>query len=276
MIKMDVDIQKILSQAPDLILTYGTKILLALAVYFVGTALAGWVSKMIGRGLAFRGVDATVASFTRHLIYYSMFAMVLVAALGQLGLQTASFVAVIGAAGLAVGLALQGSLANFAAGVLLILLRPFKSDDYVEAGGAAGSVKEISIISTTLLTPDNRTIIVPNSAIMGGNIVNYSTQEFRRVDMTVSVSYKANLDQVRKELMAVVNADERVMKDKELIIAVLELAESSVNFAVRPWVKTADYWVVKFDLMEKIKTRFDEVGIEIPFPQRTLHMLTET
>jgi small conductance mechanosensitive channel len=275
MIKTDVDIQQILSQAPDLILTYGTKIVLALAIYFLGTALAGWVSKMIGRGLAFRGVDATVASFTRHLIYYSMFAMVLVAALGQLGLQTASFVAVIGAAGLAVGLALQGSLANFAAGVLLILLRPFKSDDYVEAGGASGAVKEISIISTTLLTPDNRTVIVPNSAIMGGNIINYSTQEFRRVDMIVSVSYKANLEQVRKELLAVVNADERVMKDKELIIAVLELAESSVNFAVRPWVKTADYWPVKFDLMEKIKTRFDEVGIEIPFPQRTLHMLTE-
>jgi small conductance mechanosensitive channel len=248
-------LQQIVSQAPQYALTYGSKVLLAIAVYYIGTTLASWLSK------------ATVSSFTTQIIYYGMFTMVVVAALGQLGVQTASFVAIIGAAGLAIGLAVQGSLANFASGVLLILLRPFKAGDYIEAGGVAGCVEAISIVSTRLLSGDNRTIMVPNGAIMNGNIVNYSTQAHRRVDMIIGVSYKSDLNLVRNELTALITADERVLKDKELTIGVLELADSSIKFAVRPWVKSADYWPVHFDFMENVKKRFDAVGIEIPTPQ---------
>ncbi len=178
----------------------------------------------------------------------------------------------LGAAGLAVGLALQGSLSNFAAGVMIILFKPCKTGDFVEAGGAMGTISEIGIFATILLTPDNKTIIVPNSNITGGNITNFSAQDERRVDLVVGVGYGSNIKQVKEVLAELVAADSRILADKETMIGVSELADSSVNFVLRPWVKASDYWGVYFDLTEAVKVRFDELGIEIPFPQMDVHV----
>ncbi|SMF30020.1 small conductance mechanosensitive channel [Alteromonadaceae bacterium Bs31] len=269
---MNENIEALIQQIPGLVATYGLKLVMAIAVYVIGKWLAKLVSGLLGKTLSARKVDPTIAQFTKNITYYVLFAMVVISALGQLGVQTASFVAIIGAAGLAVGFALQGSLSNFASGVMLILFRPLKIGDFVEAGGAAGVVKDISIFSTILTTPDNKTIIIPNSGISGGNITNYSTQAERRVDFSVGVSYGADLDLVRKELLAIAAADERILQDKDVTIGLAELADSSVNFAFRVWTKTENYWPVFFDTNEKIKRRFDEVGIEIPFPQMDVHM----
>ncbi|GAB1256243.1 mechanosensitive ion channel family protein [Aurantivibrio plasticivorans] len=272
---MDIDMNQLngyMDQAPDLLITYGAKLLLALAIYIVGGWVAKFVSKMLEKALDSRSVDRTITVFVRNLLYYIMLVVVIIAALGQLGVQTASFVAIIGAAGLAVGFALQGSLSNFAAGVMLIMFRPCKVGDFVEAGGAMGVVSDISIFATTILTGDNKTITIANSSIMGGNIVNYSTQEERRIDMVVGVSYNANIQQVKDELAAIAAADERVLTTKDVTIGLAELADSSINFVFRPWVKSGDYWPTKFDLNEKIKNRFDELGIEIPYPQMDVHV----
>ncbi len=218
-----------------------------------------------------RDVDPTISKFVGSIAYYLMFAFVVIAALGQLGVQTASVVAIIGAAGLAVGFALQGTLSNFAAGVMMILLRPIKVGDFVEVAGTSGSVSEVAIFATTLLTGDNKTIIIANSAVMGGNIINYSTQPERRVDLVVGVGYGSNIQQVKDELQAIADAESRILHDKGVTIGVSELADSSVNLVFRTWVKSADYWGVYFALNERVKTRFDEVGIEIPFPQMDIH-----
>lgn len=273
---MEIEVQGVVDQARDIFFVYGVKILIAIAIYVFGKWVAGMIAGFMQKGLESRNVDKTIALFTRNISYYAMFAMVIVAALGQLGIQTASFVAIIGAAGLAVGFALQGSLANFAAGVLLILFRPFKIGDFVEAGGTAGSVHEISIFSTIFKTGDNKTVIVSNGAIMGGNIINYSTESQRRVDLTVGVSYGADVRMVKAELEAIANEEERIIKEKGITIAVSELADSSVNFVFRVWVDTANYWPVFFDLNEKVKIRFDEKGIEIPFPQMDVNVKQET
>lgn len=272
---MNENIENMMQQAPELVVTYGVKILLAFAVYIVGKWIARGISNLIEKGMNARNVDATVVNFTKNIAYYAMFTMVFIAALGQLGIQTASFVAIIGAAGLAVGFALQGSLGNFAAGVLLILFRPFKLGDFVEAGGASGVVKEISIFSTVLITGDNKTITISNASVMGSNIVNYSTQPERRVDITVGVSYNADLDLVRRELGNIANADNRVILEKGITIGVVELADSSVNFVFRIWTKTENYWPLYFATNEMIKKRFDEAGIEIPFPQMDVHLAKE-
>lgn len=269
---MQEKFQSIIDRIPELATLYGLKILLALAVFFIGKWLAQTISRVLCKGLEYRGVDGAVSSFFRQISYYGMLIVVTVAALGQLGVQTASFIAVIGAAGLAIGLALQGSLANLAAGVLLILFRPFRAGDYIEAAGTAGVVKEISIFSTTFVTPDNKTITVPNGGILGDNITNYSLQTERRVDLEIGVSYSSDIELVKRELLAVAQADERVLKDKEITVGIITFADSSVNFVLRPWVRTADFWPVRFSLMENIKKRFDEVGIEIPFPQMDVHV----
>jgi len=269
---MNENIEKLLERLPEIVTTYGVKIFLAIAVFIIGKWLARSLANLLAKGMSAKRVDPTVTGFTSNIAYYALFTMVVIAALGQLGIQTASFVAIIGAAGLAVGFALQGSLANFASGVLLILFRPFKIGDFVEAGGTAGSVNNISIFSTVLKTPDNKTIIVANSSVMGGNIVNYSTEPERRVDLTVGVSYNANLDTVRSELESIVVAEKRILAERGITIAVSELADSSVNFVFRVWAKTEDYWGVYFDLNEQIKRRFDTAGIEIPFPQMDVHV----
>jgi len=197
---------------------------------------------------------------------------VIIAAINQLGVQTASLIALVGAAGLAIGLALQGSLANFASGVLIVLFRPYKVGDFIEGAGIAGSVEEVQILTTVLKTGDNKQVIVPNSQIMGATITNYSANDTRRVDLVVGVSYDDDLDQVRRELESLIAAEDRILSDPAVTIAVSELADSSVNFVVRPWVKSADYWGVKFELTEAIKKRFDEVGISFPYPQQDVHL----
>lgn len=272
---MNENIQGLLDKAPELIVTYGIKIALAIAVYIIGKWVAKTISGLLEKGMASRNVDATIVNFTKNIVFYAIFTMVIIAALGQLGLQTASFVAIIGAAGLAVGFALQGSLANFAAGVLLILFRPFKLGDFVEAGGASGVVKEISIFSTILTTGDNKVVTIANASVMGGNITNYSTMSERRVDFTVGVGYGADLNLVRQELEAIANSDDRVLVDKGITIGVAELADSSVNFAFRVWTKTENYWPLYFATNEQIKKRFDQAGIEIPFPQMDVHVSKE-
>ena len=209
----------------------------------------------------------SVISFNWALMFF-----VIIAAINQLGVQTTSMIAVVGAAGLAVGLALQGSLANFAAGVLIVMFRPYRVGDFVEAAGISGVVMQVQILTTILKTGDNKQIVVPNGQIMGSIITNYSANDTRRVDMTVGVSYDDDLDKVRSTIQELVDADDRILKDPECLIAVSELADSSVNFTVRPWVKTADYWGVMFGMTEAIKKRFDKEGISFPFPQQDVHL----
>jgi small conductance mechanosensitive channel len=217
-------------------------------------------------------VDDTLISFVGNLTYIALLVFVIIAAINQLGIQTTSFIAVIGAAGLAIGLALQGSLANFAAGVLMIIFRPFKVGDFVEAAGVAGVVEAVQIFTTQLKTPDNKTIIIPNASVTGGSITNFSAKDTRRVDMVIGVGYGDDLKKVREILEDILAKDDRILKDPEPTIGVLELADNSVNFAVRPWVKTGDYWGVYFDVTETVKRRFDEEGISIPYPQRDVHL----
>jgi small conductance mechanosensitive channel len=217
-------------------------------------------------------MDETLAKFLVALTRITLLTLVIIAAITALGVEPVSFVAVLGAAGLAVGMALQGSLSNFAAGVMLIIFRPFNVGDYVEAGGSAGVVQEIRIFSTILNTPDNKKVILPNSTVTGGNIVNYSANDTRRVDMVFGIGYDDDIKAAKEILEQIVAADNRVLKDPAPKIAVSELADSSVNFVVRPWVKTEDYWNVYFDITEKVKLTFDEKGISIPFPQTDVHL----
>jgi len=217
-------------------------------------------------------VDPTIGRFVTNIAYVALLVFVVMAALGQLGIQTTSFIAVIGAAGLAIGLALQGSLSNFAAGFMLVAFRPFKVGDFVEGGGVSGTVEEIQIFSTRLKTPDNKLVIVPNSKIFDDAIINYSAHATRRVDMVVGVSYDADLAHVKRVLQELVAAEARILSEPSYQIAVAELADNSVNCVVRVWTGKDDYWGVKFDLTERIKTRFDEEGIGIPYPQRDVHL----
>jgi len=252
---------------------FGLKILTAILIVVVGR----WVARIIRRAteklMTRSKVDVTLVTFVGNLIYVALLTFIILAALAQLGIQTTSFIAVIGAAGLAVGLALQGSLANFAAGVLMLIFRPFQAGDFIEGAGVAGVVEEIQIFTTQLRTVDNKTIIIPNAKITGDNITNYTKKEKRRVDLVIGVSYGDDIEKVKSVVADVLNGDERVLKDPPPTIAVLELGDSSVNFAVRPWVKTGDYWDVYFDTTERIKVRFDAEGICIPFPQRDVHLV---
>jgi len=219
-------------------------------------------------------VEPIITGFVSSIAYIALLAFVVVAVLGQLGIQTTSFIAILGAAGLAIGLALQGSLANFAAGFLMTIFRPFKVGDFIEGAGVAGVVQEIQIFTTTLKTGDNKTIIIPNAKLSGDNIVNYSAQETRRVDMMVGVSYDADLAKVKVVLNDIISKEERVLPEPAPLVAVAELADSSVNLVVRVWTKTGDYWGVTFDTTETIKNRFDAEGIGIPYPQRDIHIVS--
>lgn len=255
---------------------YGIKLLAALAIFIIGKFIAKRITKLISRVMKKSEVDPIIIGFTSSITYIALMAFIIVAALGQLGIQTTSFIAILGAAGLAIGLALQGSLANFAAGFLMIIFRPFKVGDFIDGAGVSGTVKAIHIFTTTLTTPDNKTIIVPNGKLGNDNIVNYSTQTNRRVDLTVGVAYDADLKEVRSTLEDIVNKDDRVLSDPAHQIAVAELADNSVNFVVRLWVKKDDYWDVFFDTNETVKLRFDDAGIGIPFPQRDVHLYQHT
>ncbi len=256
----------------DLGLDFGIKVATALAIFLIGKFLIKLLVNGVGKLMQKQGVDKTLQTFICNLVRISLLAVVVIASIGALGVETTSFIAVFGAAGLAVGLALQGSLSNFASGVLIVLFRPYRVGDFVEAAGIAGSVEEVQILTTVLKTGDNKQIIVPNSQIMDSIITNYSANDTRRVDMVVGVSYDDDLDKVRKTLEDLIAAEDRILAEPAPMIAVSALADSSVNFVVRPWVNSADYWGVMFDMTEAIKKRFDQDGISFPFPQRDVHL----
>ncbi|WP_394247578.1 small-conductance mechanosensitive channel MscS [Vibrio profundi] len=264
--------EKWLTSNSDLLIQYGVNILSAVLILFIGNIVVKAVANSVSKVLEKKKMDKAVIEFIHGLVRYLLFVIVLIAALGRIGVQTASVVAVIGAAGLAVGLALQGSLSNFAAGVLIVAFRPFKSGDYVEIGGVAGSVESIQIFQTILTTPDNKMVVVPNGSVIGSPITNYSRHETRRIDHVIGVSYGADLKKTKEVIAKVLEADERILKEPGIQIGVVALADSSVNFVVRPWVKTADYWDVYFDSLQRIKEALDAEGIEIPFPQMDVHL----
>ena len=251
---------------------FGLKLLVAIVIFYVGRLAAKFLTKALRKLMQKQEVDPILETFVCNLVYWVVMLFVIIAAINHVGIETTSLIAVMGAAGLAVGLALQGSLSNFAAGVLIVIFRPYRVGDFVEAAGISGSVLSVQILTTILKTGDNKQIIVPNSQIMSSIITNYSANDTRRVDMTIGVSYDDDLDKVRKTLQELIDADERILKDPECLIAVAALADSSVNFIVRPWVKSGDYWGVTFDLTEAIKKRFDQEGISFPFPQQDVHL----
>jgi len=259
----------------DWALLYGIRIVGAILIIVLGRMVVGILTKVIRRLLRKGQADETLAKFVVSLTKIALMAFVFIAALGTLGVQTASFVAVIGAAGLAIGFALQGSLANFASGVMLIIFRPFKSGDFVEAGGTMGSVEAIQIFNTIMKTPDNKKIIVPNSKITTDTITNFSAMDTRRIDLVFGIGYGDDIRKAKETLVKILADDSRVLKDPAPTVAVSELADSSVNFVVRPWVNASDYWPTYFDLTEKVKLTFDEQGISIPFPQQDVHMYQE-
>lgn len=256
----------------DYLAQYGVKILLAIVLFAIGRSVAKWLVGLVKKGFKKSNMDDTLIGFLGNIMFALLMTAVIVAVLDVVGIQTTSFVAIIGAAGLAVGLALQGSLANFASGVMLILFRPFKQGDFISAAGEAGIVEDVNIFTTHLKTPDNKAIIIPNAAITGGSITNFSAKSTRRIDFVFGIGYGDDLKKAKEVIWDVLNADDRILKDPEPTVGVLELADSSVNFAVRPWVNASDYWGVYFDIHEKMKLRFDEEGISIPFPQQDVHM----
>jgi len=253
-------------------LAFGIDLAIALVIFFVGRIVISIIVRGMSKAMQKNQVEKTLETFVCNLVRMALLIVVVIAAIGQLGIQTTSFIAIFGAAGLAVGLALQGSLSNFASGVLIVLFRPYKVGDFVEAAGIAGVVEQVQILTTILKTGDNKQVIVPNSQIMDSIITNYSANDTRRVDLVVGVSYEDDLDKVRKTLEEIVAADERVLAEPAVMIAVSELADSSVNFIVRPWCATSDYWPLTWDLTETIKKRFDQEGISFPFPQQDVHL----
>ncbi|MFP2769134.1 small-conductance mechanosensitive channel MscS [Oceanisphaera sp. KMM 10153] len=259
----------------ELLIKYAVNITAAMLTLIIGFMAVGMLTGGMNRVMKARKIDNTISDFVTSMLKYGLLAFVIIAALSRVGVQTASFVAIVGAAGLAVGLALQGSLSNFAAGVLLIGFRFFKAGDYVEAGGTAGTVQSVQIFTTILMTPDNRMIVVPNSKILNDNIINYSKEKTRRLDLVIGVSYSADLKLTKEVLTRIVGEDPRVLKDPECRIAVSNLGASSVDFIVRPWVKADDYWNLKFDLLEQIKNELDANDIGIPFPQMDVHLFKQ-
>jgi small conductance mechanosensitive channel len=261
-----------LTNNQGLIIEYAVNIAAALLTLLIGYIAANIISGGVTKVMHTRKLDTTVTHFVGSILKYTILVFVVIAALGRVGVQTASFVAIIGAAGLAIGLALQGSLSNFAAGFLLIIFRPIKAGEFIEVAGTNGVVQSVQLFTTTLTSADNKMVVVPNSAILNGTIVNYSRMDTRRVDMTFGIGYGSDLRKAKQILERLVSEEARILKDPAATIAVAALADSSVNIVVRPWVKTADYWGVWFDFHEKVKLAFDAEGVEIPFPQVVMHM----
>lgn len=255
-----------------LTLEWGLKLLGAAAIFLIGRWLASLISRNVRRLVLLNGLDVALASFLSRITYAVLLITVIVVALGTIGFQMASVLAVMGAAGLAVGLALQGSLSNFAAGVMLILFRPFKAGDFVEAAGVSGIVEDIQLFNTVLRTPDNREVTVPNAQVTAEPITNYSARPTRRIDLVVGISYDDDIGQAKEIIEAALGEDARVLADPQPEIMVLELGESSVDIAVRPWVRTEDYWHLRGDLLHTIKTRLEAAGLSIPFPQHDVRV----
>jgi len=270
--EINTDVNKYLDMAIQYGAEYGIKIIGAIAIFVIGKwvakKLSGFIRKLMERG----NIDSTLSAFIASIIDILLLVVVVLAAIKNLGIDTTSFIAILGAAGLAIGLALQGTFGNIGSGVILILFRPFEVGDFISVGGESGTVEAITLFNTTLLTPDNKMILVPNSTVAGGNITNFSKKEERRVDFVFGIGYDDDLKLAKATLQEIIDADTRILKDPESFIGVGELGDSSVNFTVRAWVKAADYWGVHFDTIEKVKLTFDDKGISIPYPQMDIHL----
>ena len=264
------------NQLSDLLSSFGISLFIALSILIIGRQVVKILIKVISTALERSNTEDTVRIFVTNLLNTLLMIVVFIAAINQLGIQTTSIIAVLGAAGLAIGLALQGSLSNFAAGILIVIYRPYKVGDYIQADNHLGTVDDIQIFSTVLKTPDNKLVIVPNGSIMNGSIVNFSNQDKRRVDIIASCSYEDDIDKVKSVLADILSKDDRILNEPKPRIAVSELADSSVNFIVRPWVKNSDYIDVYYSLLEEIKKRFDQEGIAIPYPQTDVHVHNHT
>jgi len=256
-----------------LVTTYGLSVIGAIAILIIGWMASGWISSAAAKGMERTGkVDETLRGFFKSIIRYAILAFTIIAVLNQFGVQTASLIAVMGAAGLAIGLALQGTLGHVASGVMLLLFRPFKVGDYIEVSGISGTVKAIALFTTELATPDNVKIVVPNGKLWDQAVVNYSGHPTRRVDLVMGIDYADDIALAEKTILDTVGADSRVHKDPAVFVAVSELADSSVNFVVRIWCDAGDYWALKFDMTRALKENFDKAGLSIPFPQQTMHI----
>lgn len=254
-----------------LVTLYGLRIIFAIVIFYVGKWISKWLTNLSKKLMMKANVDETLRSFVGSLIYVLLMVFVILAALSKLGINTTSFIAILGAAGLAVGLALQGTLANVGAAVLIIIFKPFKIGDFVEAGGALGTIQEINMFSTIFKTGDNKIVIVPNSAVISGKITNFSAKDTRRVDWVFGIGYEDDLRLAKNILEDIIKSNDKVLEEPAYLVAVSELADSSVNFTVRAWVNSPDYWNVYFDTIEKVKLTFDEKGISIPYPQLDIH-----
>jgi len=268
---MDINVDAVVAW----ISTYSIKIVGALLIFIIGKWLARRIANLLGKLMTKNNVDQAVVGFLTNLSYYALLVVVIIAAIGKLGVNTTSFLAIVGAAGLAIGLALKDSLSNFAAGVMLVMFRPFTVGDVVSTAGITAKVEKITIFNTLFCTADNQLVIVPNNKIISDIITNINAKDTRRIDLVVGISYSDDMAQTKEVLEGLARDDDRVLDDPAVTIAVSELADSSVNLVFRPWVKTDDYWAVRFDLTEKIKTSLDEAGISIPFPQQDVHLFVE-
>lgn len=268
-------VQNSIAYAVDLVEKHWINAVLAILIFVIGKWIANTGTNLLRKGMKKRDIDPALISFLSSLLYYALMVSVIIAAVQQVGIQTTSFVAVLGAAGLAVGFALQGALSNFASGTLIILFKPFRIGDFIDAGGTMGIVEEIGILATILKTPDNKKIIAPNSSVMGGIITNFSANPTRRVDMTFGIGYGDDIDRAKEVLLDELNKRTDILAEPAPTVEVVELGDSSVNFCVRPWVKKEDYWSVFFGLNASVKKRFDAEGISIPFPQRDVHLFQE-
>ncbi|MGB0257429.1 MAG: mechanosensitive ion channel family protein [Coraliomargarita sp.] len=267
-----IDVDAILQKISEIISTYGIAVIAAILIFIIGRVVTKLVTNTLRKTMERHNVEPSLVGFACSMTHVGLMAFVIVAALSRLGIQTTSFVAILGAAGLAIGLALQGSLSNFAAGVLILIFKPYRVGDYVVAGGGEGTIEEIGIFTTTMLTLDNRTQILPNAVATSGLIENYSKQGTRRLDLVAGVSYGDDIKKVKAILKEILDNEPRILPEPEPTIGLMEMGDSSINFAFRPWVKVEDYWDLFFELQEKIKTRFDEEGVTIPFPQRDVHL----
>jgi small conductance mechanosensitive channel len=266
-------VDTLMQQIQGLTIDFGLKIFTALVIFLIGKWVARKLGNLVTKLLEKGTGDPMLVRFVGNIVYFALLIFVILAAIAQMGVQTTSMVAALGAAGFAVGLALQGSLGNFAAGILLLAFRPFRVGHFIEGAGISGTVEEVHIFNTLLRTTDNKSIVIPNSQLTGGTITNYSAKTERRVDLTFGVSYNDDIDKVKSVIKQVLAEDARVLAEPAPVIGLMSLGDSSVNFVVRPWVASEDYWPVLFDLNERMKKRFDAEGISIPFPQRDVHII---
>lgn len=273
---IDVITKDITSYIPhnivEIVSGYAFSLVMALLVFIIGRWAVHKIVSLLGKVLRkVKGMDETLIRFLENIVYYALMIVVLLTALGKLGVETTSFLAILGAAGLAIGLALKDSLGNFASGVMIILFKPFKVGDLVTAAGVTGTITEVGIFNSIFLTGDNQKIIVPNGAITKGSITNVNANDTRRIDLVVGIGYNDDIKKAKDVLNTIIKSNEKVLLDKGITVAVSELADYSVNFVVRAWVNTPDYWDVKFALTENIKITFDKEGISIPYPQQDVH-----